>query len=136
MEAKNQQIMHFCCRKAKNSCFAPKTLIYGIFVANVNEKHNIRIKFWENLLMRTSRKLWRPVKGGGGIPVYKNLWSEFCIFWRAFGNIKLTLKDLLRLELSQNKSKVFKILVLIWKFPDRFTHYFVEPCRDRRFCTF
>ena len=32
---KNQQIMHFCCRKAKNSCFAPKTLIYGIFVANV-----------------------------------------------------------------------------------------------------
>ena len=21
--------MHFCCRKAKNSCFAPKTLIYG-----------------------------------------------------------------------------------------------------------
>ena len=31
----NQQTMHFCCRKAKNSCFAPKTLIYGIFVANV-----------------------------------------------------------------------------------------------------
>ena len=25
VEAKNQQIMHFCCRKAKNSGFAPKT---------------------------------------------------------------------------------------------------------------
>ena len=33
-----------------------------------------------------------------------------CIFWRAFGNMKLTLKGLLRLELSQNKSKVFKTL--------------------------
>ena len=29
-----------------------------------------------------------------------------CIFWRAFGNMKLTLKGLLRLELSQNKSEV------------------------------
>ena len=33
----------------------------------------------------------------------------FCMFWRAFGNIKLTLRGLLRLELSQNKSKVVKL---------------------------
>ena len=33
-----------------------------------------------------------------------------CIFWRAFGNMKLTLKGLLRLELSQIKSKVINIL--------------------------
>ena len=31
----SMEAMYFCCRKAKNSCFAPKTLIYGIFVANV-----------------------------------------------------------------------------------------------------
>ena len=29
------EAMHFCRRKAKNSYFAPKTLIYSIFVANV-----------------------------------------------------------------------------------------------------
>ena len=33
VEAKNQQTMHFCCRKAKNSKFARKPWIYGIFVA-------------------------------------------------------------------------------------------------------
>ena len=36
--------MHFRCRKAKNSCFAPKTLIYGIFVANVVKKQHTRFK--------------------------------------------------------------------------------------------
>ena len=62
-KCRNQKIStqcFFCFRKAKNSCFAPKTLIYGIFVANVAKKHNIRVwrvKFWETLLMRTSRKL-------------------------------------------------------------------------------
>ena len=35
---KNQQTLHFCCRKAKNSCFAPKTLIYEIFAASVEDK--------------------------------------------------------------------------------------------------
>ena len=32
IEEKNQQTMHFCCRKANSSSFAPKTLINGIFV--------------------------------------------------------------------------------------------------------
>ena len=57
------EAMHFCCRKAKNSCFAPKTLIYVIFVANVSKKNNtrvLRINFFEDLLMRTSRKLCNP----------------------------------------------------------------------------
>ena len=48
--------MHFCCRKAKNSCFAEKASIYSIFVANVAK--NI---FWESLLMRTSCKLCNPL---------------------------------------------------------------------------
>ena len=37
---------------------------------------------------------------GGVISVCKNLCSEFCIFLRAFGNIKLILKGLLRFFLS------------------------------------
>ena len=36
--------MHFCCRKTKNSCFAPKTLIYGIFVANVAKTQHTRFE--------------------------------------------------------------------------------------------
>ena len=50
------------------------------------------------------------VGGGGVIPVDKKIWSEFGIFWKAFDNIKLTIKGILRLELSQNKSKVVNIL--------------------------
>ena len=53
---KNQQTLQFCCRKAKNSCFGPKTLIYSIFVANLHICVS-RIKFRENLLMSTSRRL-------------------------------------------------------------------------------
>ena len=35
---KNWQTLHFYCRKAKNSCLAPKTLIYEIFVLSVEDK--------------------------------------------------------------------------------------------------
>ena len=35
---KNRQTLHFCCRKAKNSCLAQKTLIYEIFVLSVEDK--------------------------------------------------------------------------------------------------
>ena len=41
--------MHFCCRKGKNSCFAPKTLIYGIFVAKVVKKTQ-HTRFEDNIL--------------------------------------------------------------------------------------
>ena len=40
--------MHFCCRKAKNSCLAPKTLIYGIFVTNVATDTALRITHFED----------------------------------------------------------------------------------------
>lgn len=46
--------------RIKNSCFALKNLELRHFY---REKHNIRtlrIKFWENLLVRTSRKLCQP----------------------------------------------------------------------------
>ena len=53
---KNQQTIQFCCRKAKKSCFGPKTLTFSIFVANLHICV-LRIEFWENLLMSTSRRL-------------------------------------------------------------------------------
>ena len=47
--AKLWKCMYFCCRKAKNSCLAPKDLIYGIFMANVagekNTTYTWRTKF-------------------------------------------------------------------------------------------
>ena len=50
VEAKNQQIMHFCYRKAKKSCFALKTLIYNIFIANVAKKQHTH--FIEDKILR------------------------------------------------------------------------------------
>ena len=56
----HQQTMHFCCRKAKNGCFAPKALIYGICVANVAKAQGTRFED-KIFAMRTSRKLCNPV---------------------------------------------------------------------------
>ena len=61
--------MHFCCRKAKNSCFAPKTLICGILSRMSRNTQHTRFedKFWENLLMQTSRKLCNPGSEEGAL---------------------------------------------------------------------
>ena len=42
--------MHFCCRKAKNSCFARKTLFYGISVAGVAK--NTTYTHFEDKILR------------------------------------------------------------------------------------
>ena len=68
VEAKNQQIMHFCCRKAKNSCFAPKTLIYGIFVANV-AKNTTHMRF-EDKILRTFANEDKTQVGDLGVEVW------------------------------------------------------------------
>ena len=53
------EAMHFCCRKAKNSCFSPKTLIYGIFVANVAKTQHTR--FEDNILRKFANEDKPPV---------------------------------------------------------------------------
>ena len=70
--------MHFCCRKAKNSCcFAPKTLIYGIFVAIVAKTQDTR--FTNKILRKLGQS--RPKNGIIG----RVFWGFLGVSLRAFG---------------------------------------------------
>ena len=68
--------MHFCCRKAKNSCFAPKTLIYGIFVANV-AKNTTQQRFEDTILRKLANEdkpqVCRPAYHTGNMKVCKTM---------------------------------------------------------------
>ena len=70
------EAMHFWCRKAKNSCFAPKTLIYGIFVANV-AKNTTQQRFEDTILRKLANEdkpqVCRPAYHTGNMKVCKTM---------------------------------------------------------------
>ena len=60
-------------QKGYKQLFCSKNLDLRHICRECRENHNIRVsrtKFWENLLMRTSRKLWHPVHMYTCIHVY------------------------------------------------------------------